>query len=112
MQVSYVILLFPLRANNLWVVLVQTIKKIINEMWGMELVDIAKLAKYLRCLIHITISDSMDIAGTLLDQAHQYAKAASEVDIEIPFVDGHTKHFTDRAAIPCRRTRMDGDNSV
>ncbi|CZS99376.1 related to SPO22 Protein involved in completion of nuclear divisions during meiosis [Rhynchosporium agropyri] len=65
-------------------VLVHTIKKIINEMWGTGLVDISKLARYLRCMIHITITDSTDIAGGLLDHVYEYAKAASETEQLFP----------------------------
>ncbi|KAL2071470.1 hypothetical protein VTL71DRAFT_12705 [Oculimacula yallundae] len=65
-------------------VLVQTIKKIINQMWGMEQLDTAKLAKYVRCLIHITISDSTEIAAELLDQACEYAREASESEQPFP----------------------------
>ncbi|KAK0108931.1 hypothetical protein ONS96_002768 [Cadophora gregata f. sp. sojae] len=65
-------------------VLVQTIKRIINEMWGMDQFDIVKLAKYLRCLVQITISDNMDIAVELLDQAHRFAEESEETDQPYP----------------------------
>lgn len=66
--------------------LVHTIKKIINATWGMDEVNVEKLAKYLRCLIHLTITDNIDIAGPLLDQAYAYADAASEVRYLDPLV--------------------------
>ncbi|KAL5321709.1 hypothetical protein ACEPPN_009669 [Leptodophora sp. 'Broadleaf-Isolate-01'] len=65
-------------------VLVHTIKKIINATWGMDEVNVEKLAKYLRCLIHLTITDNIDIAGPLLDQAYAYADAASETQRPFP----------------------------
>ncbi|KAH7351006.1 meiosis protein SPO22/ZIP4 like-domain-containing protein [Rhexocercosporidium sp. MPI-PUGE-AT-0058] len=65
-------------------VLIQTIKKIINATWGMNEVNIEKLAKYLRCLIHLTIMENIDIAGPLLDQAYVYAEAASETERPFP----------------------------
>ena len=61
-------------------------KKIINATWNIDQVKIPKLAKYLRCLIHLTITDNIDVAGPLLDQAYTYAEAASEVNYWNPFV--------------------------
>ncbi|KAG4436689.1 hypothetical protein IFR05_007837 [Cadophora sp. M221] len=65
-------------------VLVHTVKKIINATWGIDSVNTEKLAKYLRCLIHLTITDNVDIAGPLLDQAYAYAEAASETQRPFP----------------------------
>ena len=48
-------------------------------MWGMDPFDIVKLAKYLRCLVRITILDNIDIAAELLDQAHRFAEESIEV---------------------------------
>lgn len=61
------------------IVLVSTLKKIINAAWGMESLDTVKLAKYMRCLFQITISSDLGIAEQLLDQVCGYAEEASEV---------------------------------
>ncbi len=60
-------------------VLINTLKKIINEAWGLESLNITKLAKYMRCLFQITISDNSVIAEQLLDQIHNHAEQAAEV---------------------------------
>jgi hypothetical protein len=41
-------------------------KKIINEAWSLETLDFTKLAKYMRCLFQIAISDNVEIAEELL----------------------------------------------
>ncbi|KAK2625835.1 hypothetical protein QTJ16_005147 [Diplocarpon rosae] len=60
--------------------LVHTLKKIINEAWGMDSLDSAKLAKYIRCLFQITIAENVELAEQLLDQACGYASEAAESD--------------------------------
>lgn len=60
---------------------ITTLKKIINEAWGLESLDTTKLAKYMRCLFQIAISDNPTIAEQLLDQVHNHAKEAAEVSI-------------------------------
>lgn len=54
-------------------------KKIINESWGLETLDFARLAKYMRCLFQIAISDNVEIAEQLLDQVSSHAEEAAEV---------------------------------
>ncbi len=56
-------------------------KKIINAAWELETLDISKLAKYMRCLFQVAISDNSDIAELLLDQVHCHAREAAEVRI-------------------------------
>lgn len=54
-------------------------KKIINEAWSLETMDFTKLAKYMRCLFQIALSDNVEIAEALLDQVHDHAEEAAEV---------------------------------
>lgn len=69
-------------AANTIQVRIATLKKIINEAWGLESLDITKLAKYMRCLFQIAVSDNPGIAEQLLDQVHNHAEEASEVPIK------------------------------
>lgn len=59
--------------------LITNLKKIINEAWSLESFDSAKLAKYMRCLFQVALSDSPNIAEQLLDQVHSIAEEASRV---------------------------------
>lgn len=61
------------------IVLISTMKKIINEVWGLEEVDGTRLAKYMRCLFQVALSDNPQIAEQLLEQVYQHAEEASEV---------------------------------
>ncbi|POS85724.1 hypothetical protein EPUL_000909 [Erysiphe pulchra] len=64
--------------------LVATLKKIINEAWKSETLDTAKLAKYMRCLFQITISENTELAEQLLDQVQSHAEEALETDQKYP----------------------------
>jgi hypothetical protein len=61
-------------------------KKIINEAWGLEELDFVRLAKYMRCLFQVAISDNSEIAEQLLDQVHEHAEQASEVSRHCPYL--------------------------
>ncbi|KAH8687536.1 meiosis protein SPO22/ZIP4 like-domain-containing protein [Tricladium varicosporioides] len=65
-------------------VLITTLKKIVNEAWSLEEMDSIKLAKYMRCLFHVAISDNADVAERLLDQIYGHAKEASETEQPYP----------------------------
>ncbi|KAE8452848.1 hypothetical protein EG329_013120 [Mollisiaceae sp. DMI_Dod_QoI] len=65
-------------------VLINTLKKIINEAWGLESLDTTKLAKYMRCLFQIAISNNQVIAEQLLDQIHNHAEEAAESEQPYP----------------------------
>jgi hypothetical protein len=58
-------------------------KKIINEAWSLETLDFTKLAKYMRCLFQIAISDNVKIAEELLDSVHSHAEEAAEVSYSL-----------------------------
>jgi hypothetical protein len=60
-------------------VLVSILKKIINAAWGLDTMDIPKLAKHMRCLFQVAMLDNMEVAEQLLDQAHEQAEEAAEV---------------------------------
>ncbi|RKF63583.1 Sporulation-specific protein 22 [Erysiphe neolycopersici] len=64
--------------------LVATLKKIINEAWKSETLDTAKLAKYMRCLFQIAISENTELAEQLLDQVQSHAEEALETDQKYP----------------------------
>ncbi len=63
----------------IFVVLVSVLKKIVNAAWGLDTMDVPKLAKYMRCLFQVAMLDNMEVAEQLLDQAHEQAKEAAEV---------------------------------
>jgi hypothetical protein len=60
-------------------VMVDTLKKIVNEAWSLESFDITKLAQYMRCLFQATISGHTQLAEQLLGQIAQNASQAAEV---------------------------------
>ena len=65
--------------------MVQTMKKIVNQAWELETLDIVKLTKYMRCLFQISLSGSPEVAEQLLEQAHALAEDAAEVPFH-PFL--------------------------
>jgi hypothetical protein len=68
-------------------VLVSVLKKIVNEAWGLDTMDVPKLAKYMRCLFQIAMLDNMEVAEQLLDQAHEQAEEAAEVQSHLSITD-------------------------
>ncbi|KAI1006471.1 hypothetical protein K3495_g1756 [Podosphaera aphanis] len=71
-------------ANAPTQVLVNTLKMIINEIWIIETLDIKKLARYMRCLFQITLSEQPEMTEQLLDQVCHHAQEASEGDQPYP----------------------------
>ena len=61
------------------IVLVSTLKKIVNQAWVLESFDSVKLAKYMRCLFQVALSENRYIAETLLDEINRLAEQASGV---------------------------------
>jgi ribosomal protein L7/L12 len=61
--------------------LVSVLKKIVNEAWGLDIMDVPKLAKYMRCLLQVAMLDNMEVADQLLDQAVEQAAEAAEVRV-------------------------------
>jgi len=55
------------------------LKKVVNAAWGLDTMDIPKLAKYMRCLFQVAMLDNTEIAEQLLDQAREQAEEAAEV---------------------------------
>jgi hypothetical protein len=101
--------------NRHLTVLVTTLKKIVNEAWGLDSLDSIKLARYMRCLFQVALSDSPDTAEQLLGQICSLAQEAAEVGSRyphIPLLISITDSNTDRTAIPNRRNRMGCDSSL
>ena len=65
-------------------VLVTTLKKIVNEAWGLESLDSIKLAKYTRCLFQVALSDSPNTAAQLLGQICNLAREAEQTEQPYP----------------------------
>ena len=61
-----------------------TLKKIVNRAWGLDVLDSIKLAKCMRCLFQVAISDSHDTATQLLAQIGDLAREASKVPPSCP----------------------------
>ncbi|TVY49609.1 hypothetical protein LOCC1_G000373 [Lachnellula occidentalis] len=64
--------------------LVSILKNIINQAWCLESMDGTMLAKYMRCLFQIALSDNIEIAEQLLDQVQQHAHEAQDTDQPYP----------------------------
>ncbi|TVY21229.1 hypothetical protein LARI1_G000647 [Lachnellula arida] len=65
-------------------VLVSTLKNIINQAWCLESMDGTMLARYMRCLFQVALSDNVEIAEQLLDQVQQHAHEAQDTDQPYP----------------------------
>lgn len=59
-------------------------KKIINEAWSLDELDSVRLAKYMRCLFQIALSDDIEAAEQLLDQIQDHTEQAAEV---LPYIN-------------------------
>lgn len=64
---------------DFFVVVITTLKKIVNAAWGLENFDITKLSRYMRCLFQYALPQDDTIADQLLDQIHGIAQTAMEV---------------------------------
>ena len=60
-----------------------------NAAWGLDTMDVPKLAKYMRCLFQVAMLDNMEVAEQLLDQAHEQAKEAAEVNLFLSIIENH-----------------------
>jgi len=85
------LVLLPPRIQELimFIVLVSVLKKIVNAAWGLDTMDVPKLAKYMRCLFQVAMLDNMEVAEQLLDQAHEQAKEAAEVNLFLSIIENH-----------------------
>jgi hypothetical protein len=63
---------------------IATLKRIVNEAWGLEKFDIVKLSRYMRCLFRLAMNEGGKIAEGLLVQICGLAQDAEEVCI-FPF---------------------------
>jgi hypothetical protein len=80
---------FPLSAaaKVISIVLVSVLKQIVNKAWELESLDSTKLAKYMRCLFQVALTDSPNIAEGLLKQVCNLAQDAAEVRIFMAYQD-------------------------
>jgi hypothetical protein len=67
------------KADDSRTVLITVLKKIVNEAWGLDSLDSTKLAKYMRCLFQVALSNNPAVAEGLLDQIYHLAEETSEV---------------------------------
>jgi hypothetical protein len=63
----------------LFKVLIKTLKQIVNRAWDLESLDSTGLAKYMRCLFQVALTDLPEVAEGLLDQMCDLAADLSEV---------------------------------
>lgn len=54
-------------------------KRIINAAWKLQEFDLIRLAKYMRCLFQLTLSNNSAIGEELLNQIQDYTEQAAEV---------------------------------
>ena len=59
-----------------------TLKKILNQAWALDSFDSIKLAKYMRCLFQVALSENAYVAESLLDQIRHLAEEASGVSCQ------------------------------
>jgi hypothetical protein len=55
------------------------LKKITNQLAALELLDIQKLARYMRCLFQISMSGELDVAEGIMSQVLNLASELFEV---------------------------------
>ncbi|KFY45185.1 hypothetical protein V494_01110 [Pseudogymnoascus sp. VKM F-4513 (FW-928)] len=67
------------------VVLIPTLKRIVNEAWSLESFDISKLSRYMRCLFRLgLLSGDGPLAESLLDQVSELASSAENSEMPYP----------------------------
>ena len=74
--------------------LITILKKIANESWSLDSLDITKLAKYMRCLFQVALSDNPLVAEQLLDQIYYVAEESSKVAVQIRLGRLQSLHYT------------------
>lgn len=65
--------------TNKIIVVVPTLKRIVNAAWEVENFDIMKLSRYMRCVFQYALPEGGQIAEGLLDQAYELAQEATQV---------------------------------
>jgi hypothetical protein len=67
------------------IVLIPTLKRVVNEAWSLESFDIAKLSRYMRCLFRLGLSSGDGpLAESLLDQVSELASSAENSETSYP----------------------------
>lgn len=100
---------------EVFIVLVFNLKKILNEAWDLESMDVMALAKYMRCLFQIAQSENVQVAEELLDQIATQAAEAHQVIYHTSLLflllflswDSYSPKEKDGTTLPHRRTRLD-----
>lgn len=81
-------------ADQCWhSVMFGTLGLIINEIFTLEGFDVARIAKYMRCLFQAVLPLEDTLAIQVLDQAIQVAKEGKEVGLLFYDANRSTSHF-------------------
>lgn len=56
-----------------------TLRVLINGIWRLECFDIEKLAKYMRCLVQVTLSSKTELSVNVVEDVCRYVKEAASV---------------------------------
>lgn len=62
------------------------LKRIVNEIFALEVFDVVKLAKYLRCLFHVLLPKNDAVALGVLDHLTQVSLESKAVGTPLPTV--------------------------
>jgi hypothetical protein len=82
-------------------VIILNLKRIVNEAWDLDDMDINKLSRYMRCLLRYACAEGGAIAEGLLDQVRDLAYNAQKVGLDlISCVQRLIVSCADRKAIP------------
>lgn len=85
-----------------------------NEYSALGSLDMHKLAKYMRCLFQIAISDNYILAEQLLQQVCAHAERIAEVSFSRFPLYQHVvlMDYIGRFSVPNRRARVDCDKVI
>ncbi|KAK8038870.1 hypothetical protein PG993_007281 [Apiospora rasikravindrae] len=61
-----------------------TLRILINEIWKLECFDIERLAKYMRCLVQVTLPSKTDLSVTVIEDVFRYVKEAANLETPFP----------------------------
>ncbi|KAK7920786.1 hypothetical protein PG985_008808 [Apiospora marii] len=61
-----------------------TLRVLINEIWRLECFDIQKLAKYMRCLVQVTLSSKTELSVNVAEYVCRYVKEAASTKTPFP----------------------------
>ncbi|KAK7977888.1 hypothetical protein PG996_003939 [Apiospora saccharicola] len=61
-----------------------TLRVLINEIWRLEGFDIEKLAKYMRCLVQVTLPSKSEMSANVVEDVCRYVKEAASTKTPFP----------------------------